>query len=90
MVPLQGFFLLFQVLVQLVLAGEGDAVDSLEHLALTVTPPVGAAGLGQLEAVVLDPAGVIQVRAGAQVGEVTLSVDAHAVGPLLRPHGFTL
>ena len=74
-VPLQGLLLLFQVLVQLVLAGEGNAIDSLEHFPVGIATPVSAAGLGQFKAVVLDPAGVIQMRTGAQVGEVPLGVE---------------
>ena len=76
-IPLQGLLLLLQVLVQLVLAGESDAVNSLEHLPLGVAPPVSAAGLGQLEAVVLDAAGVVQVGTGAQVGEVALGIEGN-------------
>ena len=81
MIPLEGLGLLLQVGVQLFLGGEGHAVDPLEHLAVGVAPPVGAAGLGELEAVVLDPAGGIQVGTGAEVGELALGVEGdHGVG----------
>ena len=47
---------LLQVLVQLLLLGEGYGVDTLEHLAVRVAAPVGAAALGQLDGVALDAA----------------------------------
>ena len=72
-VPLPGLLLPAQVLVQLLLFGEGDAVDPLEHFPVGVAPPVGAAALGQLEGVALDPAGGVQMGAGAQVGELALA-----------------
>ena len=75
MVALLGFLNAGQVSVQLVLGGECDAVNTLEHLPVAVTPPVSAAGVQQLEAVVLDASGVIQVGAGAQVGELALGVE---------------
>ena len=37
---------------------------------------VSTAGLGQLEAVVAQTAGVVQVRTGAQVGEFALGIEA--------------
>ena len=74
-IPLQGFSLLLQIGVQLFLGGEGHAVDALQHLPVGVAAPVGAAGLGELEAVVLDPARGIQVRTGAEVGELALGVE---------------
>ena len=60
---------------QLLLVREGDAVDALEHLAVGVAAPVGAAALGQLEGVGLDAAGGVQMGAGAQVGELALGVE---------------
>ena len=44
-VALEGFGLLGEVLVELFLLREGDGVDALEHLALGVAAPVGAAAL---------------------------------------------
>ena len=76
-VPLPGLLLPAQVLVQLLLFGEGDAVDPLEHFPVGVAPPVGAAALGQLEGVALDPAGGVQMGAGAQVGELALAVEGN-------------
>ena len=87
-----------KVSIQLILRGEGNAVDTLKHLPLAVAPPISAAGAQQLEAVVLDPAGVIQVRAGAQVGELALGIEGddgvggqvfdelHLVGLVLLAH----
>ena len=64
-----------QVGVQLALLGEGYAVDAAEHLVLGIAAPVGAGGLGQLDR--LDPAGVRQMGAGAEVGELALLVEGH-------------
>ncbi len=75
-VTLQSLSLSGQVGLQLVLAGEADAVDTLQHLAVGVATPVSAAGLGQLEAVVLDTTGVIQMRTCTQVGKFALGVEA--------------
>ena len=76
-VTLLGLFDALKVSLQLFLALEGDAVDSLEHLPVAVAPPVSAAGIEELKAVVLDPAGVIQVGAGTQVGEIPLGVEGN-------------
>ena len=75
MVALEGLLLLLQVGVQLVLLGEGDAVDPLEGLAVGVPPPVGGVAGGELDGVALDAAGGVQVGAGAQVGELALLVE---------------
>ena len=75
-VPLQCLCLALQIQIQLFLAGECNAVDSLQHLAVTVATPVSAAGLGQLKAIVLDTARVVHVRASAQIGKLTLGVEA--------------
>ena len=74
-VALEGFGLLGEVLVELFLLREGDGVDALEHLALGVAAPVGAAALRQLDSVALDAAGGGEVRAGAEVGELALGVE---------------
>ena len=73
-VPLEGLFLLLQVLLQLAGLGEGDAVHAAQAVAIGVAAPVGAGGLGQLHG--LHRAGAHQVRAGAQVHEVALLVNA--------------
>ncbi len=57
-----------EVALELLLGGEGDAVDALEHGAALVTPPVGARDAHQLE-VRGDGAGGGDVGAAAQVGE---------------------
>ena len=74
-VPALGLLDLGQVLVQLLLLGEGDTVDPLEGLAVGVPPPVGGVAGGELDAVALDPPGGVQVGAGAQVGELPLLVE---------------
>ena len=59
-----------QVRVQLLLGGEGDAVDAGEHLVVLVALPVRAGLLGDLEG--LQRLGVGQVRADAHVHVVAL------------------
>ena len=68
--------MLCEICVQLLLLGEGYAVNALQHFALGVATPVSAGGAGQLNSVALDAAGGIQMRASAQVGEVALLVEA--------------
>ena len=74
-VALAGLLLPAQVLVQLLLLREGDAVDALQHLAVGIAAPVSAAALRQLEGVGLDAAGGVEVRAGAQVGKFALRIE---------------
>ena len=62
-----------QVLLELRLAGEGRAVDALEHRVALVAPPVGARDLEQLERA--DLVGALHVRPAAQVGEVAVPED---------------
>ena len=76
MVALDGLLALFEVGVQLFLLRESDAVDALEHLAVRVAAPVGSVAGGQLDAVALDAAGGVEVRTGAEVGELALLVEA--------------
>ena len=75
-VALLGLFDLGEVGVQLFLLRESDAVDALEHLAVRVAAPVGGVAGGQLDAVALDAAGGVEVRTGAEVGELALLVEA--------------
>ncbi len=75
-VALESLLPLLQVLVQLLLLGEGHGVDALEHLAVAVAAPVGAGAGGQLHGVALDAASGVQMGAGAQVGELTLLIEA--------------
>ena len=75
MVALDGLLALFEVGVQLFLLRESDAVDALEHLAVRVAAPVGGVAGGQLDGVALDPAGGVQMGAGAQIGELALLVE---------------
>ena len=64
-----------QIGVQLLLLGEGHAIDPLQGLAVAVAPPVGGVAGGQLDGVALDAAGGIQVGTGAQVGELALLIE---------------
>ena len=75
-VALDGLLALFEVGVQLFLLREGDAVDALERFTLAVAAPVGSVAGGQLDAVALDAAGGVEVRTGAEVGELALLVEA--------------
>ena len=74
-IALLGFLNGGQIGVQLVLLGEGGAVDALEHLAVGVAPPVSAGRARQLDRVALNTAGRIQMRAGAQVGKFALLIE---------------
>ena len=75
-VTLQGFGLLCQICVQLLLLGESHAINTLQHFAFGVTTPVSAGSAGQLNSVALDAAGGVQMGAGAQIGEIALLVEA--------------
>ena len=75
-IPALGLLDPLQIGVQLVLLGEGHAVDALEGLAVGIAPPVGAVAGSELDGVALDPAGGVQMGAGTEVGELTLSVEA--------------
>src|SRR4030095_4437333 len=68
-----GFLQALEVLLQVVLGVEGSAVDPRQLLVLLVTAPVGAGETGQLDR--LDRRRVLEVRATAEIGEVTLGVE---------------
>ena len=72
MIPLFGFLQLFEVGLQFGRLREGHAVDPLKHLLFGVPAPVGAGHAEQLHR--LDPAGIGQMGAGAQVGEIPLLI----------------
>jgi len=72
-VPLLRLLEPVQVFLQVLLAKEGGAVDALQHLALFVSPPVGA-GTGQ-QAEVTETAGPRDVGAPAEIDEGTIGVD---------------
>ena len=74
-IPLLGLLDFRQVLVQLILLGESNAVDTLEGLPVGVSPPVCGVAGGELDGVALNPAGGVQVGAGAQVGELPLFIE---------------
>ena len=63
-----------EVRVELLLLREAGAVDALEHLAVAVTAPVSAGNARELDGVALDAAGGVQMRAGAEINEFTLTV----------------
>ena len=75
-VPLLGLLNALQVGVQLVLLGEGDAVDALQGLPVGVAPPVGGVAGGQLQGVALDPASGVQVGAESRWGPAHRSVNS--------------
>ena len=74
-VPALGLLQPLQIGIQLVLLGEGDAIDALQGLPVGVAPPIGGVAGEQLEGVALHPAGGVQVGAGAQVGELALLIE---------------
>jgi len=71
-VALPGLLQLLQVIIELALVRKAGAVDALQHLVLLAAAPVGSGDLGQLER--LDLTGLLEVRPGAQVGEIALAV----------------
>ena len=78
MIALLRFLQAPEILVELLLAQPGGAIDALEHRVLLVAAPVGARRRQQLEEAHLSrPA---DVRPPAQVDEVALPVERHAVG----------
>jgi hypothetical protein len=62
-----------EVLLQFLLLGEGDGIQSGELLALLVAAPVGTGHAHHLGG--LDEGGVGDVRSAAQVGETALAVE---------------
>ena len=74
-VALQRVLTLLEIRLQLVLIGERHAVDTLELLAAGIAAPVGGVAGGELDAVALDAARGVHVRAGAQVHELALLVE---------------
>ena len=74
-VALLGFFEHGEVLLQLVLAGPGGAVDALQHLIVAVAAPIGARHFHQLE--VLELTGAGHVRPTTQIFKTTLAVQRH-------------
>ena len=64
-----------EILLHLLGCRKSRPVDALEHLVVLVAPPVGAGHVEQLEGLDLSRCG--DVRAPAQIGEITLRVQAH-------------
>ena len=73
-VALLGLLELMQIGVELLLLGEGGAVDAGQHRVVAVAAPIGAGDLLQLEGVA-DLAGRGHVRAAAEIEPVALPVD---------------
>ena len=69
-----GLLLLLDVLLQLLVGGEGNAVDPGEHLVVGVVLPVGAGLLGDLKG--LQALGVGHVGADTHINIVALLVEA--------------
>ena len=63
-----------QVLIQVLPAGEGGAIDPLQHLVLLAAPPVGPGDAEQLDGA--HHSGAWQVRPPAEVDELPLLVQA--------------
>ena len=72
-VALLGLLKALHIGVQILAAGEGRAVDALQHLVFLVAAPVRAGDGHQFEG--LDAPRGGQMRAGAQVGETLLPVE---------------
>src|SRR5687768_15659463 len=82
MVPALRLLDAMEVLLELVLPEPRGSVDALEHLALRVAAPVRAGRVRQ--PVMLDAAGVRNVRPAAQVDERPVGIDGnHLVIPKL-------
>ena len=64
-----------QILVQLFLLRERNAVDSLQRLTVGVAAPIGRVAGSQLDGVALDASGGVQMRTGAEVRELALGVE---------------
>ena len=64
-----------KIRVQLVFFLEAGAVNALEHFAVGVAAPVRAGAGGELYSVALDPAGGVEMRSCAQVGEIALLIE---------------
>ena len=76
-VALLGLFKLLEMKVELLLLGEGGAVDAGQHRVLGIAAPVGARDLLQFEGVA-DLAGRGHVRAAAEIEPVALAVNFQA------------
>ncbi len=64
-----------QVLAQLLGRLPGRAVDALEHRLVGVAAPIGARRVEQLHSLRRDLAGVVHVRASAEIDEIAALVD---------------
>ena len=78
-VPTLGFLKPEEVLVEFVLAGPGGAVDALQLGVALVAAPIGARHVHQLECL-SETTGRGQMRAGAQIDKIALTIDADLFG----------
>src|SRR5437762_4137600 len=68
-----------EILVELLLAWPGGAVDALQLRIVRVAAPIGAGHAHQLEGLA-EAAGRRQMRPRAQIDEIALAVDADLLG----------
>ena len=82
-VALLGLLNLLKVGIQLGLFRKRRTVDTLQHLVFLVAAPVGTGAGGELDG--LDPSGIRQMGAGAQIHKIALTVegDGLALGGVL-------
>src|SRR5690606_26114850 len=80
-IPAGRFLQAMEVLLELTLLGEGGAVDSLQHRAAAVAPPICAGHGQQLKRLDVTRAG--HVRAAAKVDKFPLPVKRDL--PVLEP-----
>ena len=75
-IALLGFFHLLEMECEILLIGEGDAVDALQLRALGIAAPVAARRARDLERAA-NGTGGCHVRAAAEVEPIALAVDFH-------------
>ena len=75
-VAFQSFSLLFQVSVQFFFFRESYAINTLEHFTAAIATPVSTGSRGQFNCIAFNTTSGIKMRASAQIGEVTLFVEA--------------
>ncbi len=74
MVASLGLFEAFEVFGQFLFRGEGGTVDSLKLFILLIAAVIGTSDGEQLEC--FDLLGVVDVRAGAEIEELAVLVEA--------------
>ena len=76
MVTFQSFSLLFQVSIQFFFFRESYAINTLEHFTAAIATPVSTGSRSQFNSVAFNTTSGVKVRTSAQIGEVTLFVEA--------------